>query len=61
MTYDFICKNCGKKFEVAISYKQLQILNLNCPNCKSKNISRKYSPFSFILKGKGWGKDNSEK
>jgi putative FmdB family regulatory protein len=56
MTYLFECKDCGAEFEIAADFSTIICLHPNCPTCKSENTKRKYTPTSFILKGKDFYK-----
>jgi len=55
MIYSFVCDDCGKYFE--INSQPFMISNNQiCPNCRSKNVHRKYN-YSYIhYKGKGFTK-----
>ena len=41
---EFICKNCGKKFD-----KLIERWDGRCPYCGSKKIEKKISTFSFRI------------
>ena len=55
MIYNFVCDDCGKYFEIN---SQPFVINNNqsCPNCRSKNVHRKYNLNSIHYKGKGFTK-----
>jgi putative FmdB family regulatory protein len=59
--YNFVCNDCNQVFEIAASFSTISFVKCCCPNCHSDNIQRKYNPFSFILKGKGFYKTDNEK
>lgn len=40
-TYDFICKNCGKRFDIFINYAEYGSEEVNCPSCGSGEVRRK--------------------
>ncbi len=50
--YEYECRTCGEVFEL------LQRLNDpppdKCPKCGSKNVAKRMSLSSFVLKGSGW-------
>ena len=39
-TYEYCCQECGKRFEVSLSYERYESANVTCPNCGSNNIQR---------------------
>lgn len=51
--YQYICNDCNHNFEELRGISQSDE-ELNCPECKSKNINRVVSNCSFILKGNGY-------
>lgn len=40
-TYDFICKKCGKRFEITLSYSEYDPAEVKCTYCGSSDVSRK--------------------
>jgi putative FmdB family regulatory protein len=48
-TYDFICLNCRKRFDVFLSYKEYGVKPVTCSHCGSNNIRRRV-PRVRILK-----------
>ena len=48
-TYDFICLNCRKRFDVFLSYKEYGVKPVTCSHCGSSNIRRRV-PRVRILK-----------
>jgi putative FmdB family regulatory protein len=56
MRYLFQCKECKKEFEVAISWKYLDMSQIYCPDCNSNNIVRKWNVPSVIYKDDGYTK-----
>jgi len=55
MIYSFVCSDCGKYFE--IHSKPFAINNSQtCPDCKSKNVYRKYNLNSIHYKSNGFTK-----
>ena len=49
-TYDFICLDCRKRFDVFLSYKEYGVKPVTCSHCGSSNIRRR-APRVRILKG----------
>jgi putative FmdB family regulatory protein len=49
-TYDFICLDCRKRFDVFMSYKEYGVKPVTCSHCGSSNIRRR-APRVRILKG----------
>ena len=48
-TYDFICLDCRKRFDVFLSYKEYGVKPVACSHCGSNNIRRRV-PRVRILK-----------
>jgi len=40
-TYDFICLDCHKRFDVFLSYKDYGVKPVTCSHCGSSNIRRR--------------------
>lgn len=57
MSYQFVCRDCRKQFEIVGDLLSVNLLKITCPNCKSMRINRKYTMPSVHFKGKGWGGD----
>ncbi len=49
-TYDYICLNCRKRFDVFLSYKEYGVKPVHCSHCGSDNIRRRV-PRVRVLKG----------
>ena len=59
MTYVYKCNDCKKEFEVIMDVMTGILFKPTCPNCKSKKVSKKFFPTSFIMKGeKHYKNDN---
>lgn len=61
--YEFNCKDCKNTFEEFVRIKVDNAGNDSsaypeCPVCGSKNTIKQIAPCTFLLKGKGWAKDN---
>jgi putative FmdB family regulatory protein len=41
--YEFLCKKCGKSFEVIASISQYDATKVRCPGCKSRKVERRWS------------------
>ncbi len=48
-TYDFICLDCRKRFDVFLTYKEYGVKPVTCSHCGSSNIRRRV-PRVRILK-----------
>ncbi|MCD6167074.1 zinc ribbon domain-containing protein [candidate division KSB1 bacterium] len=47
-TYEFCCQDCGREYEVFTSIANKEKgLELNCPQCGSKNVRQAFSSFLF--------------
>jgi len=40
-TYDYICLDCRKRFEVFMTYKEYGERPVTCSHCKSENVRRR--------------------
>ncbi len=40
-TYDYVCLNCRKRFEIFISYAEYGKRPVSCPHCQSDNVRRR--------------------
>jgi putative FmdB family regulatory protein len=40
-TYDFICNNCEKRFEVFMTFAEYGKKNVSCVHCQSDNVRRR--------------------
>jgi len=38
--YEFECQDCGKAFEQALTVKEYEERDLECPHCKSRKVER---------------------
>ena len=62
-TYNYECQDCGYIKEITAGMSQI-VLEAHCPSCGEgvSKFVRKFSPSTnFVLKGKGWAKDNYHK
>ena len=66
MTYPFMCKSCGKHFELSLTISQYSSLtNLRCPKCESDMVVREFTHTVIKYVGTGFyttdhGKINNE-
>ncbi|MCS6994934.1 MAG: zinc ribbon domain-containing protein [Anaerolineales bacterium] len=49
-TYDYICHNCHKRFDVFMTYQEYGTRPVTCPHCSSGNVARRV-PRVRVLKG----------
>ena len=42
-TYEFVCRDCGKTFEVTRPASKYEPAKVACPGCKSKSVERRWS------------------
>ena len=40
-TYDYICLDCRKRFDIFLSYKDYGVLPVACSHCSSANVRRR--------------------
>ncbi len=40
-TYDFICVNCGQRFDIFLSYSEYGTKKVQCLHCGSSNVRRR--------------------
>ena len=40
-TYDFVCLNCGQRFDVFLSYSKYGSTRVRCAHCSSHNVRRR--------------------
>lgn len=49
-TYDYICLDCRKRFDVFLTYQEYGVKPVNCSHCGSSNVARRV-PRVRVLKG----------
>lgn len=49
-TYDYICLDCRKRFDIFLTYQEYGVKPVTCSHCGSSNIRRK-APRVRVLKG----------
>jgi putative FmdB family regulatory protein len=40
-TYDYLCQNCGQKFDIFMSYSEYGKKSVQCTNCGSDRVKRR--------------------
>lgn len=40
-TYDFVCRNCGQRFDVFMSFREYGKLKVTCVHCGSQDVRRR--------------------
>jgi putative FmdB family regulatory protein len=50
--YDFLCKNCRKKFDKILRISELEKGSVKCPRCKSKKVEQRVAAFSAVTSKK---------
>lgn len=45
--YEYRCLNCGRRFEVYLSYSEYGKRQINCPHCQSDRIKRRIGRIRF--------------
>lgn len=46
-TYQYICKNCRKRFEIFMSYEEYGSNPVHCPHCQSERVQRRIGRIRF--------------
>jgi putative FmdB family regulatory protein len=50
--YEFFCHNCKKFFSKVLSLTDYEEGQVMCPNCGSKDVEQRWSPFTMIASKK---------
>jgi len=40
-TYDYVCRDCGQRFEIFLSYREYGVTQVHCAHCNSVNVKRR--------------------
>jgi len=40
-TYDYMCRDCGQRFEIFLSYREYGVTEVRCAHCSSANVKRR--------------------
>lgn len=50
--YDFVCEDCHKEFELALTLKEHESRKVSCPKCRSKNVVQEPAKFYAVTSRK---------
>ena len=50
--YEFICKECNKRFSQIMTIAEYEKGRITCPKCKSKKVEQKYAAFFAVTSKK---------
>jgi len=50
--YDYICKECHKKFEIALTLTEHEKASAKCPKCGSRNVEQEPAVFFAVTSRK---------
>lgn len=50
--YDYVCLDCHKSFETALSLNEHDRQNSKCPHCGSKNVEQEAAAFFAVTSKK---------
>lgn len=50
--YDYLCKDCHKTFEMALTLAEHDKQPITCPSCGSKNVEQEFSSFFAVTSKK---------
>jgi putative FmdB family regulatory protein len=51
-TYDYMCKKCGKKFNLVMSIGEHDKRRVRCPKCSSQQVGHLVEPFFAVTSKK---------
>lgn len=60
MIYSYVCKECGKYFELSMSVGEYNSTDKVCPFCTSSLVRRTYQAATVIYNGDGFTKQTKE-
>ena len=46
-TYQYVCQNCRKRFEIFMSYEEYGSNPVHCPHCQSESVQRRIGRIRF--------------
>ena len=49
--YEFLCKDCNKKFSLTLSLAEYEKGGFKCPHCESKKVEQRWAAF-YAVTGK---------
>jgi putative FmdB family regulatory protein len=47
-TYEYLCKECNKKFTLIMTISEYEKTRVACPKCKSKKVEQKPAAFFAV-------------
>jgi putative FmdB family regulatory protein len=50
--YEYVCKKCGECFERVETVSEHDPAKVRCPECKSKQVERRWSPVFAVTSKK---------
>ncbi len=50
--YDYVCNDCNKSFELALTLSEHDKNNIKCPKCGSKNVQQESVAFFAVTSKK---------
>jgi putative FmdB family regulatory protein len=50
--YDYVCRECHKNFEVALTLTEHEKGDVRCPNCGSKKVEQEPAAFFVVTSRK---------
>lgn len=51
-SYDFVCKECNKKFTLTMSLAEYEKAKPVCPKCKSRKVEQRITDFVAVTSKK---------
>lgn len=51
-SYEFVCKDCNKTYTSIMTMAEYDKGDFSCPQCKSRNVEQKISPFFAVTSKK---------
>jgi putative FmdB family regulatory protein len=50
--YDYLCKDCKKRFEEVLTFSEHDKEDVKCPHCGSKNVEQEAAEFFAVTSRK---------
>ena len=50
--YEFVCENCGKRFEEILHIRELETAKPKCPECGSERVRQEVARFFAVTSKK---------
>ena len=51
-TYDFVCLDCNREFELHMTIEEHEKREFKCPKCEGENVEQQIEPFFAITNKK---------